>query len=254
MKALNIEDILQGPKKVEIPVPGKTVTTKGIAEVAKMTMWIRPAKQPERDLAASAARKESRRLRKSLEDPSTEEHQRLVVDDLEGSDIDSLRAVWVNTKVVERAVKIKRESLEERVYIEAPEHDAVTNKEMDDYEEAIDEAEEQREMSIVQAVESAQKELQEEVKKIDEKDLMDLVVPSQIESVLQQAYESEFVLQLIYRCTFQDKACTKKTFSSMEQCYQLKETPLTMLTNAHMGLLVDPEAVKNLAGGLSRLT
>ena len=253
MKALNIEDLLQGPKKVEVPVPGRTVKNKaGMPEIAKMAFWIRPARQSERDLAAAAARKESRTLRKSLEDPKSEEHQRLVVDDLEGAEIDSLRAVWVNSKVIERALKIKSASLEDRVYVEAPESEFTTNKEMDEYEQAVEDAEDDREMSVMEAVKAAQAELEKEVKKVPDTEIMALVVPAQIESVLQQAYETEFVLQLIYRCTFSDKACTKKAFSNMEQCYQLKEQPVTILTNAHMSLLVDPEAVKNLAGGLNR--
>jgi hypothetical protein len=252
-KSYTLEDILQKPTKVEIPIAGTIVPAKeegGMPDVAKLTYWVRPSTQMERDLAGSAARKASRTLRKILETEGTEERQLLVLDEIEGATADSLRGLWVNERLVNRAMRIRQESLEEREYVPEPEGDIVTPKEADDYENAVEEAEDRREMDVMEAVEQAQEELSKESENIPEKDLFELAIPAQIESVLSRAYESEFTMQLIFRCTFTDKACKRKAFKDLEQVYQLKDQPLIRLTNAHMSFLLDPDKVKNLAGGL----
>lgn len=254
-KAVTLDDILDGPKKVEIPVPGKQITNaEGMPDVAKLVFWIRPTQQPERDLAGSAARKESRLLRKKLEDPKTEEHQNLIAGELEGASIDSLRQLWVTEKVVERAVRMRNVSLEDRDYVPEPEGDGITSKNIDDYENEVEAVEEAREMSLVEAIVAAREELQKEVQNIPDDKLMDSAIPAQIEAILTRTYEYAFVCQLIRRCTFTDKKCTKPAFSDIEKVYSLKEDAMTKLTNAHMSFMLDPEQVKNLAGGLRSLT
>jgi hypothetical protein len=253
MKAISLDDILVKPKRVDIPIPSRLTTNEeGMPEEAKLSFWVRASRQPERDLAASAARKESRTLRKKLEDPESEEHQRLILDDLEDADDDSLRALWVNQKVIERAIRIRHASLENRdqTYIPEPEGDLITSKQIDDYENEVEEIEERREMGYLQAVEQAREELEEEVKKIDGEELLKLAIPVQIEVKVNEAYETAFVCQLVYRCTFKDQRCTKPAFSDIEQVYSLNDRAMVKLTNAHMAFLVDPEQVKNLVGGL----
>lgn len=251
-KAVTLDDILVGPKKVEIPVRGKTEdNAQGMPDVAKLTLWVRAAQQPERDLAGSAARKESRLLRKKLEDPDTEEHQNLIKGELEDASVDSLRQLWVTEKIVERAVKIRGHSLEEREYVPEPEGDDITSKDVDDYENAVEAAEESREIGVVEAIVSARKELEKEVKSVPEDKLLEMAIPAQVEAILTRTYEYAFVCQLIYRCTFSDRKCTKKAFSDIEKVYSLREEAMTLLTNAHMSFMLDPEQVKNLAGGLN---
>lgn len=252
MKRVTLDDILVKPKKIDIPVPNaKPVKNdQGFLETPVLTFYIRPSRQTERDLAASAARKESRTLRKKLEADGTEERERLVLDEIEDADLDSLRTLWVTEKVIERAVRIRRNSLEDRDYVQEPEGDDLTAKDLDDYENQVDEVEEQREIGVAEAINNARDELQAEVEKVSEEDLRKLAIPVQIEAVLNRLYETEFVHQLIYRCTFSDKACTKPAFGDVEQVYQLNDNAKTRLTNAHMGLMIDPEQVKNLAGGL----
>ena len=257
MKAVTLDDLMQGPKKVTIPVAGKplVVSRKGaMPETPKIEFWVRQARQNERDLAAAAARKESRTLRKILETDGTEERQRLVLDELEGASIDSLKSLWVTEKVVERAIRLRNSSLEDREYVPEPEGDNITSKDVDNYENEVEEVEQKRELGVLEAVDAARKELEAEVEKVPNEKLMDLAIPAQIESILTRAYETEFTMQLIFRCTFEDRKCTKRAFSLVDQVYSLKEHPLTMLTNAHMSLLIDPEQVKNLAGGLNSST
>lgn len=250
-KAVTLEDILVGPKKIEIPVHGKVeMNAEGMPDVAKLALWVRPAQQPERDLAASAARKESRLLRKKLEDTSTEEHENLVAGELEDATVESLRQLWVTEKIVDRATKIRTHSLEDREYVPEPEGDDVTSKDIDDYENELEAVEDQREMGVVEAIVAARNELQKEVEKVSEEDLRKMAVPAQIEAILTRTYEYAFVCQLIMRCTYSDRKCTKKAFSDVEKVYSLKEDAMTILTNAHMSFMLDPEQVKNLAGGL----
>lgn len=252
MKAVTLDDIMVKPKRVDVTVHGAKAVknSKGVLETPFLTFWCRASQQPERDLAAAAARKESRTLRKKLETDGTEERQRLVLDDLEEAPVDSLRALWVSQRLVERAVRIRNNSLEDREYVPEPEGDFITGKDVDDYENEVEEVEETRERDVFKLIEQAREELIAESEQIPESGLMEVAIPSQIEHILTKAYESEFVCQLILRCTFTDKKLTKRAFTDIEQVYALKDHALTKLTNVHMSFLLDPEQVKNLAGGL----
>lgn len=253
MKAVTLEDILAKPKKVEIPIPGKmSENDKGMPDFAKLVYWVRASYQPERDLAGSAARKASRTLRKSLEDPETEERQLLIIDELEEASDDALRELWVSQKVVERAARIRQASLENRdqTYVPEPDGDLITSKDMDDYENEVEEVEEQRELSVVEAVTAARDELVKEVNKLSREQLIEFAVPMQVNAQAERAYETEFVHQLIYRCTFLDSKCKKRAFDDINDVYSLKDFALIRLSNAHMSFVLDPEQVKNLAGGL----
>lgn len=253
MRAITLEDILVKPKKVEIPIPGTMVSNDNeMPDTAKMVYWIRPSFQPERDLAGSAARKASRTLRKRLEDPETEERQLLVLDELEDASEDSLRELWVSQKVIERATRIRQASLENRdlTFVPEPEGDLITSKDMDDYENEVEEVEERREMSVVEAVTAARDELAKEADKLSHEKLFEFAVPLQVNAQAERAYESEFVSQLIYRCTFTDTKCKKRAFSDVDEVYSLRDFALIRLSNAHMSFILDPEQVKNWAGGL----
>jgi hypothetical protein len=237
-KALLIEGLLQGPKEVVIPIGEK-----------KIALWVRPSRAPERTMATANARKASRTLRRLLNDRKTEEFDRLIQEELEDASKDELRKVWVNGKLIARAMEIRENSLEEREFVENPldvgEGKGVTPKDMDEYEDKVEEAEENRELNVMQAITSAQRELDEEAKKIADKDLYEAAIPQLIESQCQQAYEVEFVQQLILRCTFLDKKCERKAFSDVEQVYSLKPSALEALHAAHLDVMVDQEAVKN---------
>lgn len=243
MKRLLIDDLIQKPSKVDLKVGDREID-----------VWIRPARDADRNMASALARKESRKLRKALSNKKSQEFQALVKEEYESADPEQLRSIWVNGKLIERAVAIRQASLEDREYIPEPEGEGVTPKQADEYEDAVDDAEDRREEQLKKALETAIKELDEEAKKIPDKELYAFAIPSIVEVHCNRAYEAEFVHQLILRCTFEDKACTRPVFENVDQVYSLKTGPLTRLTNAHVGLLLEPEAVKNLQGGLNPST
>lgn len=239
MKRLLIEDLLQGPKDVVL----------NLSNDKKLTLWVRPSRDPERTMATAKARKASRILRKTLEDRKSEEFETLIAQELEDADKDDLRKIWVNGKLINRAIEIRQNSLEERDYVPNPldegDGKGVTPKDMDEYEDKVDDAEDNREISVMKAISSAQRELEEKAKEIKDDELYEAAIPQLIESQCARAYEVEFVAQLILRCTFEDKKCTKQAFTDVEQIYTLRPTPLQILTQAHMDVMQDPEAVKN---------
>lgn len=240
VKRLLIEGLLQKPKEVTLKVPG---TDK------PLTLWVRPSRDPERTMATANARKASRTLRKLLADRKSEEFGSLILEELDGADKNQLQQVWVNGKLINRAMEIRRNSLEDREYVPSPldndDGPLPTPKDMDEYEDKVDEVEEDREMNVMKAITTAQKELEEEAKKISDADLFEAAIPQLIESQCSRAYEVEFVHQLILRCTFEDKKCTRNAFTNVEQVYELYDTARELLTQAHMDVMVDPEAVKN---------
>ncbi len=234
MKRLLIDDLIVKPRKVHLKV--------GATEA---DVWIRTARDSDRTMATAKARQASRRLRKLLADRKSEEYDALVKEALADADPDDLRKIWTNGRLIERAIKIRDVSLEERDYIPEPEGEGVTPKQMDEYEDAVDDAEENREEQLTKAISTAQKELDEEAKTIPEKELFEASVPSIVEIQCQKAYETEFVAQLVLRCTFEDQKLTRPAFENVDQVYNLHPSALEYLTNSHIGLLLEPEAVKN---------
>lgn len=234
MKRLLIEDLIIAPRQIEVKIGTKTVK-----------LWIRPVEDPERSMATALARRASRHLRKMLSDKTTEQFDLLVQEELDSADPAALRKIWVNGKLIERAIRIRNASLEDREYVPEPEGEAVTPKEMDQYEDEVDDAEERREVELTKALENALKELDEEAAKIPDKELYEAAIPSIIEVKCNQAYEAEFVNQLIFRCTFEDKNLERKAFRDVGQVYRLLPAAKTKLVNEHIGLMLEPEAVKN---------
>lgn len=236
MKRYLIEDLIRKPMLV--PLKGSK----------KIELWVRPLENTERDMATAFGRKASRRMRAMLSNKKGEEYDALVREEYEGANPDDLRKIWANGRLLPRAVQIRAASLEEREYVPEPEGEGVTPKQMDEYEDKVDEAEERREEQLSKALESAQRELDEEAAKIPEKELFEAAIPSIIEVQCQRAYETEFVSQMLLRGTFEDKDCTKKAFKDIEQVYKFaNSTPAnyTLLTNAHISMMLDSEAVKN---------
>lgn len=239
MKRMYLDDLLLKPKDITVEFEGKK----------PLTMWLRPPRDPDRTMATALARKASRSLRKLLEDRESEEHEVLVRSELEAADENTLRQVWVNGKIIPRAIEIRQASLEEREYVPNPLDDedrtAVSPREMDKYEDKVDEVEEDREFNVMRAISQAQKDLAEEAKKIKPKDLIEAAIPSMIESLCEDAYQLEFVSQIIKRCTFEDKKLTKQVFSDVEQVYDLSPTVRSTLVLNFQNMLGDVEAVKN---------
>lgn len=235
MKRLLIEDLLQKSEKVTIPVDKENA----------VDLWVRPSTPTERAMAASFGRKESRNLRKLLNNKKTEEYLSLIKSEVEASDRQDLEKIWLNGKLIPKIMELRNRSLEAREYIPEPEGEGVTGKAMDEYEDAVDESEESREEQLGKALESATNELQEEVKKIADKDLYKVAIPPLIDSLCNQAFELEFISRLILKCTFENEECTVQAFTDIEQAYKLKASARKKLTYAHMEMLNDPEEIKN---------
>lgn len=230
MRKYLIEDLLVKPESVTIK---------------DITLWVRPATSTERSMAGSYGRKASRDIRKMLSKKKSEEYQSLVLAELESGDREALENAWINGKLIPKILEIRNRSLEEREYVPEPEGELVTGRELDEYEDAVDQAEESREEQFTKAVEAARRELQEQVKDLSVKELQKAAEQPLIDARANQAFELEFVARLILKCTFEDEACKVNAFSDIEQVYKLKPEALTKLTSAHLELLGDQEAVKN---------
>ena len=234
MRRLLIQDLLVKPESVTINTGTNDIT-----------LWVRPASSPERTMAAAYSRKESRKMRKLFSNKKSEEYRTVIQSELEDGDRDALEKIWINGKLIPKILEMRTRSLEERDYIPEPEGEQVTNKQLDEYEDAVDEAEETREEQLAKAIEAASIALKEEASKIPIKELKTVAEGPLIDAKAQEAAELEFVARLIMMCTFEDEACKRPAFENIEQVYQLKHHALTKLTNAHMGLLYDPEEIKN---------
>lgn len=237
MKTLTIESLLVRPQSVELP--------------GGVKVWVRPLSQIERELCQGAARRASRDLRKLLEDPKTEQHQLLVVEELQEYDIKQLRDLWIGSRLIQKALQINRESLENRdeTYVPEPEGNDLTPEAMDRYEDEVEEVEQQRETGVAGAIGTASKQLDEEVQGISEDALREQAHPALIEHQLSEVWTREFAAQMLVRATFNDKECRKFTFKTSNEVFMLRPDVLKHLTDSHYGLMVEPEAIKNLAGG-----
>lgn len=237
-RALTLEDLLVKPQRVELP--------------GGLKVFIRRLSQIERDLCTAAARRMSRDWRKILEDPKSDEHQLLVADEVNLFDKEALRASWVNSRLLRKALLIDKDSLESRdeTYVAEPEGDDLLPSDIEHYENEVEDIEEQREVSVKQRVEAAQKELNKEVEKLSLEDLRANAEPAQIDAICSDQWTTEYVAQMITRGTFKDKECSKPAFKTANEVKRLQAPALEALSNAHMGLLVNLEDHKlKISGG-----
>lgn len=239
MKTLTLQDVLVKPHPVEIN------TSEGTLKV-----WIRNLSQIERDLAQAGARAASRQFRKVLENPKTEDHKLLIADEIEEYGEDRLRDLWIQTRLVERAIKINKQTLEDRdkTFVPEPEGDFVTMGDIERYENEVEEIEEQRENSVMSAINAAREQLEKEAKKIPLKDLKASAIPDLIDNILGQYWQKEFAYHMLARGTFKDEKCTKPFFKTAQEASMLQPTILEALSNAHFGLILEPEALKTSGG------
>jgi hypothetical protein len=240
MKTPTLDDLLVKPTKVEVPSFGKE----------PLVVYIRRLTQVERDLCTAAARRASREMRRKLEEPESEERQLLVDDEINEYDLEAMRAAWVNTKLVRRALKIHRLSLENRdeTYVPEPEGDDVMPADVEKWENLVDKTEEEREQRVQESIVAAQRQLNDEVQELSEEELRRNASPSLIDTICSDIWTNEYVAQMISRGTFQDADATKPAFKTASDVKRLLPKALEAISKAHMGLLIDPESVKNLLG------
>jgi bisphosphoglycerate-dependent phosphoglycerate mutase len=240
MKTPVLDQLLLGPQKIELP----SFTDEPIY------VWVRRLTQVERDLCTAAARRASRDMRRVLENKESEERQLLVEDEISEYDLEAMRAAWVTARLTRRAMKIYKQSLEDRdqTYIPEPEGDDVMPADIEQWENAVEDTEADREKNVVTAIESAQRQLNKEVEEISLEELQDVSIPTLIDTICSDIWTNEYTAQMICRGTFKDADAIKPAFKTAQEVKRLLPKAMAELSKAHMGLLVDPEAVKNSEG------
>lgn len=240
MKTLTLQDLMVKPQPVEIKVGDDS-----------LKVWVRTLSQIERSLAEAGARTASRQLRKVLEDPKSEDHQLLIASEIEDYGVEKLRDLWVQSRLVERAIEINRKTLEDRdkTFVPEPDGESVTMAEVERWENEVEEIEEKRESGVLAAINAARVQLEEEVKNIKTATLKKQAIPDLIDNVIGQFWQREFAAQMLSRGTFKDSACTKTFFRTSEEVKMLRPDILELLTNSHYALVLEPEALKTSGGG-----
>lgn len=245
MKTPILEQLLIDPQSVDLPTG-----VMGQDGMDNVRVWIRRLTQVERDLCTGYARRASREMRKDLENPDSERRHILVDDEIDEYELESLRQAYVNGKLIERAIAINRQSLEDRdeTYVSEPDGDVVLPEEIERYENSVEDVEEQREKGVRDAIEAAIVQLREEARNMDEEALKADATPTTINAICADVYTREYIAQMICRATFSDKELTKPAFKTPREVDRLAPSVLETLAKAHEALLIDPEAIKNLAG------
>ena len=192
-------------------------------------------------VTANAARRE---YRKKLADETTEEHQLRLREPLEDADDDTLRRLWVQGHLMERAAQIQLNSLEEREVVTEPEGDLVPAIVRDEHDEAVKAAENDRVKHLIEAIAASQRELEEEATAIPHEELLTNAMPAHIETLAQGVWNDVYTAALISRCTFTDKDHRKPAFKALSQVEKLKSQKPAIfraLANTHRGLLLELE-------------
>lgn len=221
------------------------------------TFWIRPPTDAERAMSQNAARQKSRALRELLLNPESEEHQLLVKAEMENMTSEELRLVWLTSNLFQKAFEVNRKSLDNRdeYFVPSPEgkEDGLippTGAEMDEYETAKRVQEEQRLKDVSDAQSAIYEELKQESESMSDETIRGIIGPLVIDQQASREWNSQYGLQILARCTFLDQDLTERAFKTTEEAMRLQNTKsgskvLDSLLNAHSGLMLDPDRVKN---------
>lgn len=221
------------------------------------TFWLRPPTEIEKSMATNAARQKSRELRELLGNPETEEHRLLIQGEIENMTPDEMRQVWLASNLFHKTFEMNRRSLDQRedFFVERPEgsEDGVippTSEQMDDYETAKIEQEKERLESLSKQQEIILKELQERAVELSDEEMAEVVRPILVEIKTSAEWNAQYGLQVLIRCTFLDKERTKRAFEATGDALRLENSPsgkkiLQELLDAHSGLMLDPDRLKN---------
>lgn len=240
---VTIEELLADPEPVDI-VTGKRIKKKGEVVDATIRVWPRRPTDIEKEMIVGAANAARRALRAKLKDPESEEHRLLLREPLEDADDASLRQVWVQGRLIERAAEMQLHSLEEREVVPDPEGDLIPASVQDAHAEEVEAAESTRVRLLIEAIGSAQRELEAEAESIPHDELLIAAMPAHTETQVQKAWNEAYTNHLIARCTFADKNYAKPYFKTISQVERLKSevpTAYQTLANTHRGLLLDLE-------------
>lgn len=219
--------------------------------------WIRPPTESEKLMSQNAARRKARELRDLLENPETEEHDLLIKGGMENMSPEELRMIWLTSTLFQRSFELNRLSLENRedYFVPRPEGKAEgvippTNEEIDRYEKDVQKQEQQRVKDLQAQQKSLLNKLKKESEELDPNDLENVVVPLMVEQKVSEEWNNQYGMQILVRCTYLDKELSKKAFESTEKAAKLLNSKagqkvLEALLNAHRGLMLDPDILKN---------
>jgi len=242
---ITVDELLTDPEPLDIDT-GQRIKDKKSGEMVDATIRFYPRRPTdiEKDMCASAANGARRAYRKLLENPKSKEHQLRLKEPLEDADDESLRTLWVQGNLMVRAAQIQLNSLEDREVVPEPEGDIIPPIVHDAHEDAAEEAEDDRVKNLIEAINAAKTELENDAKAIPHDDLMQAAMPAHIESLAQGVWNDVYTANIIVFGTFTDKDYRKpafKTTSQVEKLRSQKPRIYRRLADTHSALLLDLE-------------
>lgn len=241
-----LDDVLTEPAMISIILGSK-----------EKKYWIRPPTDSEKAMCQNAARRKSRELRALLDDPSSEEHELLIAAGMENMSIEEKKLLWLTSNLYQKTFELSRRSMENRDEYFVPQPEGTeegiippTNEEMDKYETDKIKSEKER----MEDLSSEQKRLftglKAQVEQLTNHDIDNAVQPLMVEQQVSSEWNNQYGLQVLARCTFLDPDLSKRAFLSPEKAQKLLNNKngqkvLEALLNAHNGLMLDPDLLKN---------
>lgn len=239
---ITADELLADPEPLDIATRRKDKTGKMVD--ATVRLYLRRPTDIEKDMSAQAANGARRALRKLLLDESTDEHKLLLRGPLEDADEDSLRTLWVSGRLLERAAQMQLDSLEDREVVPEPEGPIVTSAANDAHDEAVEAAEGDRKTRLLEAIQSAHRELTEEAAAIPSNAIMQNAMPAHTETIAQKTWNDVYTANIIVRGTFSDKDYRKpyfKTVSQVEKLRSQRPSVYRQIAETHAALLLELE-------------
>lgn len=241
-----LDDLFEEPPSVTVK------TRKG-----DKTFWIRTPTEPEKFMSQNVAGKKARELRDLLMDEKTEEHQLLVKTGLEIMTPEEMKLIWITSSLFQKTFELNRRSLDDRdeYFVPRPEGKdngviPPTQAEMDGYEKArIDE--ERKRLLDLQAQQTAiYNDLKQKADQIEESQLAETIEPLIVDQKSREEWNNQYGMQILVRCTFLDSDLAHRAFKDTAQAMKLMNTisgqkVMDALLNAHRGLMLDPDEIKN---------
>ena len=242
---ITLGELLEDPEPLIVPA-GKRVKDKKSNKMvdANVRFFLRRPTDIERQMALSAANRARRTLRAKLADPESEEHRLLLREPLEEASDEQLRELWINGTLLERAPQLQLNSLEERGVIPEPEGELVTPAERDEYEHAVEQAERDRLLHLVEAIGNLRKQLEREAKEIEHDALLAAAMPAHTETIVGNEWNDTFTAYLIATGTYHDKQFQKPWFKTVSEVVKLRSQKphiYSALADAHKGLMIEAE-------------
>lgn len=242
---ITVDELLTDPEPLDIET-GKRVKDKKTGEMVDATLrfYVKRPTDIEKEMCTNAANGARRAYRKLLQDEKSPEHQLRLKEPLEDADDSVLRTLWVQGHLMERAAEIQLLSLEEREVVPDLEGDIIPAAVRDDHDEKVEAAEDNRVKNLIEAINSAQRELEEDAKAIAHEALLLAAMPAHIETLAQGIWNDTYTANIIVCGTFTDKDYRKPAFKTANQITTLRSQKPRIyqrLASTHAALLMEME-------------